>query len=164
MLAIGGILFIFMFVNLGLRPLASKIGQIQQEVKIAELKLKEGLSIQMRKDQIIDEYNRLQTYLKQGDYSEQEIVGSFLKELERLTQQSNISVISLSPAEAKERENRKVYNADLRAEGDIEGILNFFNRIQESRLLIKIEKLSLSPKDKDAIELELDTKISMVRP
>ncbi len=160
----GGIVFVFVFINMVLKPLVDKVQQIQKKLKITEIEVKEALQVQARKDKILEEYNSYQGYLKQEDYSDQEIVGNFLKELEKIAQKSNISVISLSPSEPTEKESYKVYNADLRAEGDIEEVLNFFSAIQESKLLIKIEKFSVSPKDEKAAELKLDAKISMFMP
>lgn len=163
-LIVGGIICIYILFAIVLKPLVDKVKQLRREIKLTEVKLKEGLIVQVRKDRIRKEYDRYQIYLKQENRSEQEIIGNFLKELEKLAQESRLSVISLSPSENTQSENRKVYNADFRAEGNIKGILNFFSNVQKSRLLMKIDKFTVASKDKRSVNLKLNAKISTVIP
>ena len=161
---IGAVIIVLLFINFVLKPLVYKITSVQEKIKQAELQLKEGLKVQAQKDEILNAYNRYQEYLKQEDLPEREIVGNFLEELEKIAQQSRVSVISLSPSGVEEKDSFKIYNADFRAEGKMPQLLAFFNKVQQSKLLIKVYELSMSPKDKIALELKLDAKISMIIP
>ncbi|RKY41107.1 MAG: hypothetical protein DRP85_07190 [Candidatus Makaraimicrobium thalassicum] len=161
----GAAVFMFVLVSMVYIPLVDKMDEVRRKVKGIELRVKEGLRVQMRKDQIQEDYNKYRIYLKQQDYSDQEIVGNFLKELEQIARESNISVISLGPSEPeKEERDYKIYTASLKAEGDMEQVMNFFNGIRGSKLVMKVERFSLAPKAKDAYELKLSAKISMIIP
>ena len=158
-LVLVGLLFIFVF-----KPLIQKIDKVGQSVRLAEAQIKKSLIVQSRKEEIAQEYKKYQPYLSQAGTTERQRLGTFLKELERISQEANLSVTSLNPQEVKIQDESLFYGADLKAEGDIEEILFFFSKIQESKLLVKVDKLSLSPKDKAANILSLDAKIGMSLP
>lgn len=163
-LSAGGIVFLVVFVVFVLEPLIERINKIQQGIRVAELEVKEGLRVQAQKKEIVEEYKKYGHYIKQAGISVREKTGNFLKELERTSQEANLSVISLTPSEILENGQKTHYRADFKAEGDMEEVLFFFNKIQESKLLIKVDKFSLSPKDKTATDLKLDAKIGMSLP
>ncbi len=154
-----GLLFIFVF-----KPLMEKINKVQQDIRLAEAEVKRSLGVQSKKEEIIQEYKKYKPYLTQAGITERQRIGTFLKELERTTQEANLSVTSLNPQEVQAQDNSLFYGADLKAEGDIEEILFFFSKIQESKLLVKINKFSLTPKDEAANTLSLDAKIGMSLP
>jgi len=159
-----GIVFVFLLFGFILRPLVKKINKVQQDIRLAEARVRKGLIVQAKKDDIIEEYKRYKFYLNQKGISERQKVGNFLKELERISQEANVSVTSLNPQETKAEDELRFYSADLKAEGDIEEILFFFSKLQESKLLVGVDKFSLSPKDKAANILVLDAKLSMSLP
>ncbi len=158
------VIFVLVFSVFVIMPLTKKIKKVQQDVRLAEAKVRNGLIVQSRKEEIIVEYKKFQSYLTQAGESERQRVGSFLKELERISQEANLSVTSLNPQKVKDQDSSLLYSADLKAEGDIEEILFFFSKIQESKLLVKVDKFSLSPKDRAANILSLDAKIGMSLP
>jgi len=154
-----GLLFVFVF-----KPLMEKISKIKQDIRLAEAEVKRSLAVQSRKEEIAQEYKKYQPYLIQAGATERQRIGTFLKELERTTQEANLSVTSLNPQDVQVQDGSLFYGADLKAEGDIEEILFFFSKIQESKLLIEIDKFSLTPKDEAANTLSLDAKIGMFLP
>ena len=159
-----GIIFLLVFSVFVIRPLTKRIKRVQQDVRLAEAKVRNSLTVQNRKEEIVAEYGKYKLYLTQAGTSERQRVGSFLKELERISQEANLSVTSLNPQKVKDQDNSLLYSADFKAEGDIEEILFFFSKIQESKLLVKVDKFSLSPKDRAANILSLDAKIGMSLP
>ena len=160
----GVIVFLVVFFVFVLGPLVEKINKVQQKMRASELEVKESLRVQVQKEEIIEEYKKYESYLKQAGISERERIGNFLKELERISQEANLSVISLNPSEVVEEAQSVVYSADFKAEGGMEEVLFFFNKIQESKLLIRVDDFSLSPKDKTATGLKLDVKVGMSLP
>ncbi|MBL7130562.1 MAG: hypothetical protein ISS45_04035 [Candidatus Omnitrophica bacterium] len=155
---------ILVLVVIVLKTLIGKISQLQQEIKITQLEIKEDLKIQVRKDKILKEYDIYQPYLKDQGDDEQKIKSNFLKDLEKIAQNSDISIVSLSPSESSEEETYNIYYADFKGEGAIEDILNFLGKIQESKSLIKIDRLDVSSKGRDTEKLKLDAKISISIP
>ncbi len=160
----GNVIFVFIFIRMILNPLGDKIRKTGEEIAAAESRVKEYREIQARKDRIIEEYKKHKAYLRQPYYSKQEASGDLLKELEKIAHDSGLSIISLSPSGMTEESGVGLYNADFRGEGAIDEILIFLDEVQRNKLLIKIDKLSLSLKDKSAEELKLEVKISMLVP
>ena len=148
----------FIFLSLGVR-----LKQLKQQTKLAEAKLKKGLEIQKQKDIISSDYDKYHVFLAVEKMEQRQIIEELLKEIERIAKDSGASLINLSPQEAAEQDKGR-YKADLRMEANAEQILNFLYKIQESKLLIKLDKISVSPKDEQASALKVDATISIAIP
>ena len=107
---------------------------------------------------------RSRSYLKVGEVPERQIIEELLKEIERICKDSGVSIINLSPQEAKEESKGKKYKADLRIEGSTEGILSFLYKTETSKLLLKLDRLSVGPKDEQASVLRLEATVSVSIP
>ncbi len=160
---IGIAVFIFLLERFVFSTLRLKIKELSQQIKAEEADLKSGIEIENDKDKIRSEYRSYQSYLKVAENaSEQEVIAKFLKEIERMAQESGISIVNLSPqSQAESAAGYKKYNAELRAEGSPDKIYDFLYKIQNSALLIKLDKLNIAPKDPQAELLKLETTISL---
>jgi len=148
----------FIFFGLGAR-----LKQLKQQTKLAEANLKKGLETQKRKDIISSDYDKYHLFLAIEKMEQRQIIEELLKEVERIAKDSGASLLNLSPQEATEQDKRR-YKADLRIEASAEQILNFLYKIQESKLLIKLDKISVSPKDEQASMLKAEATISIAVP
>jgi hypothetical protein len=157
-------LLLIIFVFLVLLPLSDKIGMLKTQVKQGELKLKEVLGLQSKKDYILFECNKYAQYLQTSEASDQENDGWLLKEIERLSQNSYLTVVSLAKADIEINKDFKIYNADLKAEGEMAEVLRFFSYIQEENKLLVVRDFTVAPKDEKATSLEFDAKIAMYIP
>ena len=61
----------------------------------------------------------------------------------------------------KDKDHKK-YIIDLRGEGSPENIYNFLYKVQASKLLIKLDKISIGIKDPQRQSLKIETTISLV--
>lgn len=96
---------------------------------------------------------------------QRQIIEELLKETERIAKDLGVSIISLSPQEPSEQPKEyKKYKADLRMEGSLEQIINFLYKVGNSKLLIKLDRLSFSPKDEQASLLKAETTVSIAVP
>lgn len=161
---VAGIIFIFLankFLILGLK---AKLKKINLQIRLEEEKLRQGLRIQKEKDRIIEEYKKYSEYFK-AESQDREIVAKFLKEIENITQGSGVLVVNMTPENQPEQvQGYKKFRADLRAEAGVEQLFNFLYKIQESKLLIKLDKISIAPKNEEASVLRIETTISIVAP
>ena len=148
----------FIFFSLGIR-----LKQLKQQTKLAEAKLKKGLEIQKQKDIISSDYDKYSVFLRVEKMDQRQIVEELLKEVERIAKDSGVSLINLSPQEATEQDKGR-YKADLRMEANAAQILNFLYKIQESNLLIKLDKISVNPKDEQVSSLKADATVSIAVP
>jgi len=165
-IALGAVIFIFVIYQLIFVGFQKKINQLDKEIKLKESELRKSLTIQADKDRINNEYKNLAVYLK-AEPSYKDAVGKFLRELESITQDSGVSVLNLNPKNPVDTDKDKKNNflfADLRMEGTLEQLFKFLNKIQNSNLLIKLDKIVVAPKDEQASLLKIETDVSMLMP
>ncbi len=148
----------FIFFSLGAR-----LKQLKQQTKLEEAKLKKGLEIQKQKDIISSDYDKYHVFLIVEKMEQRQIIEELLKEIERIAKDSGGSLVNLSPQEATEQDKGR-YKADLRIEANAGQILDFLYKIQESKLLIKLDKISVGPKDEQASTLKADATVSIAIP
>jgi hypothetical protein len=96
---------------------------------------------------------------------DRELIATFLKETERLTQQSGVAIVDLTPDHSPSKTaGHTTYKAQLKAEAALEPILTFLYQLQNSRLLLRLDRFSLTPKDELASAIRLDATISVIVP
>ena len=150
----------FLFFELGKR-----FKQLNGQLRVAEAQFNKATEISKAKDDILTEIDKYQPYLKIEKMDKRQVIEALLKEIESIAKETEISTVNLSPQETPgETKEEKGYKADLRAEGNLVQVINFFSKVQESKLLIKFDKVSLIPKDEAATVLKLEATISVVSP
>lgn len=149
-----------------LSGLRLKASALSQKIKLDEAQLKTGINIQKRKDKIIAEYDKYKSYLDiNSSFSDKEVATKFLKEIENIAQQSSVAIVNLTPQnQPVASKDHKSYKVELRVEANMEQLLNLLFKIQSSSLLIKLDTLSLTPKDEEASVLKIEATISMAVP
>jgi len=158
---IGGLLFIFIMDKLIFSGMRSKLKELKQKITLEEATLRDGFEIEGRKDEITGDYQRYLPYLK-SEGSEKEVMTRFLKEMEEVIQDSGGSVIALTPRTESFREKDYTkYLADLQIEATLEQIFKFLSKIQQSKLLLKIDSFSLSPRGEGAGTFKMDAAVSI---
>ncbi|MCK9604124.1 MAG: type II secretion system protein M [Candidatus Omnitrophica bacterium] len=159
------ILFIFLVDRLLLSSLRSKLKNMQQQIKLAEATLKRNLAVQNSKDKLLEDYNNYKPYLKTESVDASQVLAEFLREIERLAKDAGVSVVNLSPEEDPEKlKDVKKYKASLQLEGSLGQMVNFMYKIERSKLLIKLDRLTLMPKDEQASAMKMEASISRVVP
>jgi len=163
---IGGLIFLFLIERFLFSGIRGKTNSVSQQIEIGESRLRAGLDIQKRKDKIAFEFKALKPYLEKSEgSSDREIFAKFLKEAEKVAQEAGVSIVSLSPQDETLDEPEDVkYNADLRAEGKLDQVIELIDKVQNSKLLIKIDKMSLSSKDEQAGTMKVEAVLSLVVP
>lgn len=158
------VIIFFIIDKVVLSGFRAKINELNKKVKLEEAIAKKGISIQKNKDKIAQEYQTYSKYLT-FETEERDIIAKLLREIEKITQESGISVLNLAPQDKFEQNpDYKKCSADLRLEGSTEQLLGFLNRVQNSNLLIKLDRLSISSRDELATSLRLDITVSMIIP
>jgi hypothetical protein len=162
--AAAGVVFIFLLGRLSLFNFASKSKGLQQQIKVAEEMLKEALAVQKDKDSILQDYNKYSPYLD-ALLSDEENTAQFVKEIEKISQESGVSIINLNPDNKPQpfKEYKKL-KADMRLEATSEQLINFLSKIQDDKLLIRLESLAITPKDEYASSLRVEATISIAIP
>jgi hypothetical protein len=141
-----------------------KLSDIKRETVLVEKNFKKALMLQSRSEQISKRYKEYLSYIKIGD-DDRSIIANFLREIEKITQASKISLTNLNPDnEPTKEEYGKTFKADLRFETSLDQLLDFLKRIQESPLLIRVERISVTARDESAEVLRAEATLSMSLP
>ena len=142
----------------------TRLKNVSGQIKLEEEKLKRGLIIQKEKDKVLKDYEEYSPYLNM-ETEDREILAKFLKEIEKISQASGVSLVNLNPdSQPGFTTEFKRFKAEVRLDANMEQLLNFLNKIQTSNLLIKVDKLSLAPKDEQSGILKVEVNISIIAP
>ena len=136
---------------------------MRQQIKLEEADLRAALEMGQQKDLIMDERLKYKDYLfSDKNVSDDEEIATFLREVETMVSASGLSIVSLTPQSQAEKGGAyKKYDAQLRVEGAPEKIYNFIYKIQNSRLLMSLSNITVTPKNPEANLLKLETTISL---
>jgi hypothetical protein len=160
-----GIVIAFLAARFLFSGLGTRFALLNSQVRLAEAQLARGLQIRNIKDSIKTDFDKYRPYLNVETMEKRQLIEVLLKEIESLAKEADISIVNLSPQEAAgEAREVKEYKADLRAEGGLTQVIGFLTRLQESKLLVRIDKLSLSPKDDTAALLKMEASLSVATP
>ncbi len=160
--AAAAVIFIFLSEKFFFSNLGARIKNIDRQIKLKEVELKSGVSIQNKKEDIMTDFQTFKGYLNENSMSDADLEAGFLKEMEKIAQKSKVSIVSLTPGDKKSGiGGNEVFYADARIEATLDQFYSFLYEIQSSKLLIKIERMSISVKDENASALRADATISM---
>jgi Tfp pilus assembly protein PilO len=141
------------------RPLSNRLATLNQEVRAKEVELMKGLRIDEQRDRILKEYKSYEGYLRIKG-SDEEIISEFLREIERLGRESTVSLLDIKPQSTNKRGVYKEYIIEVRLEAPMKSIIDFLYRLNNSVLLLKVEKLVLSLKEESSDILKVNMSIS----
>lgn len=143
----------------------ARLRSLHQQIRTTEASLRTAREIQRRKETILIEYEKYRSYLTIPELSDRDRVALFLKEVEKIAQESGVSIVNLNPQnEPKNLGDYKQYLVDLRIEGDVEQVAKFLYNVQAGPLLVKLDNLSVSTKGDQASLLRVETTVSLGVP
>ena len=97
-----------------------------------------------QKERMLEEIERYKAYSVEVKSPEEE-TGALLKHIEELANQSSVNLLYAKPAGSKPDEAVKKFIVTLECEGQMAQMINFFYQIENSTLLLKIDKFTLQP-------------------
>ena len=160
-----GIMFVVLTDKFVLSGFRTRLKELEGRIKTEEARLKKDLVIDKNKSKISAVYNDYLPYLELSRQDDKQTMAELLKEVERLAKDSGASVVNLSPQDLPQvSRGHKKYLADLRMEATNEKLLAFIFGLQESKLLVKLDKLAVVPKDEQASVLTVDATLSISIP
>lgn len=128
-----------------LSPLLKRADILNKEVKRARLKLKKYAYLLSQETQLKEKYDQF--------VSRQHLLGvaenpdvSVLSVLETLAKEANIRIIDIRPQTPRAAQQYRETSIDLRTEGTMEGYLKFLYSIENSLILLDIQRFQLNAK------------------
>jgi hypothetical protein len=145
--------------QLVIRPIYKSVQSIDQKIHDTEASIKKSIRLLGQKKQMMKEAEYYAAYAASSQSSEDEIL-VLLKQVQELASQASVNLLYSKPGggEAKER---NIYRVSLECEGQMDQLINFFYAIENSKLLLRIEKYSLQPTAKGSSVVKCAATVSM---
>ncbi|MFH1691530.1 MAG: GspMb/PilO family protein [Candidatus Omnitrophota bacterium] len=132
-------------------PFHAKLSSLSRDVILQESRFKKGVSLIENKKAIEDEYKNYASYFSLQGYSDEEAVANFLKEVEKVSRETGLTVLDMkSQKDAETDKFSKQYQIKIKAEANMEELVKFLYKLSESPLLFSVERLILVPKGEDS--------------
>ncbi len=129
--------------------IGDRIRRVNQEIINAEKQLSGDLRHLSQKDQILKEYGNYGQYEEKAG-SDDEGMAKVLTEIERVARSSSLFLIDMKPQASKSVGAGKQYTVEIQAEGDQESVVSFLHQLNSSSMLLRGQKVRLSPKEKNS--------------
>jgi Tfp pilus assembly protein PilO len=137
-------------------PFHAKLLSLSNDILLDEAKLKKGVSLLEKKDDIDKEYGKYASYFSLQNLSDEEAVASFLKEVEKISRATGLVILDMKPQkEAKNDKFSKQYQINIKAEANMEELIKFLYELHNSSILFSVERATLSPKSEDSSDLSI---------
>lgn len=150
------ILMAVLFERLLLAPSLSRIKQIDDTIAKQEILIKEDLKFLENKDVVQNEVAVFKDYYTRDVKGEDEVIASFLKQVELLGTQSNVQLSKISPAGHDYQKDYLKYFVTIDCSGSFEKVTNFIYTVNNSKDLLKVEKMNLgASRGGDSIQASL---------
>lgn len=137
------VLIIVLFYFLLLVPSLSRIKQIDASIVKQEDLIREDLKFLENKDVVEKEVAVFKNYYTNDVKAEDEVIASFLKQVELLGTQSNVQLSKISPAGHDYQKDYLKYFLTVDCSGSFENVTNFIYAVNNSKDLLKVEKMNL---------------------
>lgn len=142
-----------------INPIFSRLILLDKEIQEKETAIKRNLHILAQKDRILAESSKYSSFFGGGP---QEEMTSILKEIEGLANKNSVYLIDMKPAGLKSAGSFNKYLISLSCEAQMEQIISFIYNIENSNLLLAIEKFQLSPKSKESSVVQCSMSIAKI--
>src|SRR4030042_1172714 len=153
------LILIFILDRSVFRHLANRLSELRQEILTTETRLARGLRAERQKDAIIKDYKTFENYLKLRG-SDEEIVSAFLREIEKLSRDCGMSLSDIKPKSVNSKGIYKEYGIEVRSDATLKDLVNFLYRLNDSNLLLRVDKLSMTLADEKSNTLKITMVLS----
>ena len=151
-----GLIGIWVIGKVVFAPFHSKLTGLGREVTLQEARLKKGISLISEKDAINKEYGHYASYFSLRASSDEEAIAAFSEEVVRISRESGLVIQDMKPQkDTKSDKFSKQYQINIRAEANMQQLVNFLYAAHSSTLLFSIEKISLSPRSEESSALNI---------
>jgi len=161
-IAVGALLLIFIFKLLIFNPLLDKLSSARLEIEREQLGIRKFLELVQHKEEILNSQKQIERYLNLKGSDEQKMA-AILSKIESEAHRAGLSITDMSPQSIPQTKSiPSIYHVQLRAEGDIQKIFDFIYSLENSDILFKIDKLTLSSKDETSKTVKIEASILAV--
>lgn len=126
-------------------PLWAYWKELNETISAKEVQVLKNIKILAQRDAIDTVYAKYSESIKMKG-SEEEETAVILREIENIARSANVYITDIKPQKAKDMEFYKEYHVELEAEGNISSLTKFIYELQNSKQILKVKRLQLTPK------------------
>ncbi len=149
-----------LFDRLLIGPSLSRLNDINEKIVKEEAVIKQNMRFLTYRDRIVKEASTFKDYYAKDVRAEEEVIGEFLKKIELMATQSQVELSKISPAGQDYQKNYIKYLVTLDCTGKLEDITYFIYAVNNSKDLLKIEKMNVLSNARDAEKVQAALTIS----
>lgn len=160
-LAIAGLfLLAALFDRLLIAPSMGRLKELDESIVKERNFISQNLKFLSYRDRITKEAGAFKDFYTQDVKAEEEVIANFLKKVEGLASQAGVELSKVSPSgQQKEKEFVK-YFVTLDCAGKFEAITNFIFLVNDSKELLRVEKMNIAGSARDAEKVQSNLTIS----
>lgn len=141
------------FDRLVLGPLSHEAKMIEERIESQKILIKKNLLILQYKDKILNEDAAYSKYFTKKGLTQEELIASFLSEVEELADASGVSLANINPVTTEEKTGYMEYSLVIECFGLMDNLSDFMHRIDNSKKPIRIFAFDISPKKRATYEV-----------
>ena len=159
--ATAGVMLACLFFRFAVEPVLDRLESLHRETA---LRAKQWVAYRRTlsgRDEILRVANRYQ-YLMQGSTSDDEETSRLLKEVESIARSARVTVMNLKPRPVESSNMVKWYEVVIDTECSLKGLTRFIYEIEQSPLLLRVDRLDAKQDEKLQNPLKATLQISKV--
>ena len=149
-----------LFYGLLLRPALSRSGQIDSLIMKEKQEVRKNMTFLSSRDKVLKETGAFKVYFTKDVKSEKEVIAELLKEVSLLANAAGIQISKTSPSGQDYQNDYLKYMVTIDCSGSMDNLTNFIFTINNSKELLKVEKMNLGANAKSADTVQATLTIS----
>lgn len=160
LIVIGLLSLLFMIKSFILGPIYEKTGIYSEEIEKAKMDIRRYLALEDNRTEILKAQRQIGGYSSLRG-SDEEKSAMVMSKIEAEARKSKLQILDMNSAGTSKVKGGVVtlYRISLRAEGQLNNILDFISGIEGADILLQVEKIALSSKDETGTILKMDATI-----
>jgi Tfp pilus assembly protein PilO len=149
-----------LFYGLLLRPALYRSGEIDTLITKEENAVRKNSIFLANRDKVVKEAGAFKDYFAKDARSEEEVIAELLKKIELLATQSGVQMSKISPAGQDYQDEYLKYMVSVDCAGTLENLTNFIYTVNNSKDLVKVEKMTIGSNAKSTDTVQASFTIS----
>ena len=141
-------------------PSLSRLKDIDESIVKEEAGIKQNMRFLTYRDRIVKEAATFKDFYSRDVRAEEEVIGEFLKKIELMATQSKVELSKISPLGQDYKKDFIKYFVTLDCSGKFEDITNFIYAVNNSRDLLKVEKMNIVGNSRELDKVQAGLTIS----
>ncbi len=159
--ATGTVAILCLFFHMAIVPTVDRLEQIQRDITLQTKQLAAHRRSLSQRDRVFQIYQHY-AHLTRAAASDEEEASRLLKEVESLARVAGVTVVNLKSRPVEASGMVKWYRVDMEAESPLESLTRFIYQVEQSPLLLRVERFDVKQDEKLQGPLKCTLQISKV--